>query len=166
MSRIAFFKNALAQTALDASQSQLIQTIQGQYTTLSTDVSAKASAQSVTDLTSIVASKANLSALNTLSDNVALKANSNVVATLQTLVDSKASELSVAAVSDAVALKASASTVSTLTNVVNTKVAQSIFDARINNEAVFYEAVSASIHFQTASGVELDYVTLGLLPPA
>ncbi len=164
MSRIAFFKNALAQTALDASQSQLIQTIQGQYSTLSADVSAKASTQSVTDLTNVVSGKANTSALNTLNDSVLLKASAGVVATLQNLVDTKASVDSVTAVNDAVLLRATQATVSNLSTIVDGKVGQSVYDARVSNEAVFYGSVKESIHFVDANGVELNYTALGLVP--
>lgn len=163
MSRIAYFKG-LNQTGLDESQSALIQSIQGQYTTLSSDVSAKASAQSVTDLTSIVSGKASTSALSTLNDQVLLKASSGVVSTLQDLVDTKASVASVTAVNDAVNLRASQAMVTNLSTIVDGKVGQSVYDARVANEAVFFGSVKASIHLVDAGNVELNYVALGLVP--
>lgn len=164
MSRIAFFRNSVAQAGLDASQNQLINTLSGQYALLSSEVLAKASAQSVTDLTNDVSGKASTAALNNLTAQVLLKASSGTVADLQTLVNSKASSDSVTAVNDAVLLRATQTTVANLSNVVDGKVGQSVYNSRIANEAIFFEAVNASISLQTPNNVDINYVALGLIP--
>ena len=48
--------------------------------------------------------------------------------------------------------------------VIATKLASSVYDARIVNEAVFFDSVKNSIVFNDAAGVELDYAALGLVP--
>lgn len=146
MSRIAYFKG-INQTALDETQNALIGTIQGQYASLSTEVGTKASASALSALSSDVATKATASALNALS----------------VVVDAKAEASALTALSGVVDTKASASALTVVSNAVNTKLPQSTYDARLASEAVFYESVQASIALVDESGVELDYVALGLV---
>jgi hypothetical protein len=78
-------------------------------------------------------------------------------------------------VTTALALKADSSAVSTVatalaqevtdrTNAVALKLATSVYDARVVNEAVFFDSVANSIVLQDANGTELNYVALGLVP--
>jgi hypothetical protein len=105
--------------------------------TLSGQIASKAD---LTALTSGLAQKADISALNS---GLALKANCTdldiIVSSLdQSIIDAQ--------------------------NAIDTKLNISVYDARVVNEAVFFDSVANSIVLQDASGVELNYVALGLVP--
>ena len=179
MSRIAYFKNALAQTDLDAGQTQLISTLTGQYATLSQTVASKADLSAHSALSATVDSKASSQDLTALNIVVNGKASQSQVSAISETVDSKASSQSVVDLTAIVTTKAPTSSLVSLSSSVNDKLVlramatdlttlENTYNARIVNEAVFFGSVKESIHFADANGVELDYVALGLVvaPPA
>ena len=94
--------------------------------------------------------------LNSLSGQIATKADSSTVtAGLAQKADSSA----VSTVATALAQE-----VTDRTNADALKLATSVYNARIVNEAVFFDSVANSIVLQDANGAELDYVALGLVP--
>ena len=172
MSRVSYFKNVNPTIGLDATQNQMLNTLQGQIAT-----KAEASA-----LTSGLAQKADSSAV---SYSLASKADASVVSTLSADLASEVADRKTAiadevsardgavvalglAVDAQLATKTNIGAVQDKFNQVNgviaTKLASSIYDARIVNEAVFFDSVKNSIVFNDAAGVELDYAALGLVP--
>ena len=106
--------------------------------------------------------------LNSLSGLIATKAEqADLTSGLAGKADSSAvtfalsSKADTSAVTSSLALKADTSAV---TSGLASKVNTSVYDARIVNEAVFFDSVANSIVLQDASGVELNYVALGLVP--
>ena len=161
MSRVAYFKNVNPTVGLDASQNQMLNTLQGQIATkaeqadLTAGLAQKADSSS---MTFALSAKADVSAVSTLSADLA----SEVVAR-----ESAVSDLSVA-VDAKLDTKAGAGAVQTqfsqVNGVIATKLATSVYDARVVNEAVFFDSVANSIVLNDASGVELNYIALGLVP--
>jgi hypothetical protein len=146
--RNAYFKN-VNQSVVDASQNE----------TLNTLINQVASKAEQADLTSGLAQKADSSAVT-----YALSGKADV-GSVTTLASDLVSEVSAregaivtlsASVDDKLALKASVASVAT-------KLATSVYDARIVNEAVFYDSVKNSISLLDVNNVELDYVALGLV---
>jgi hypothetical protein len=142
MSRLAYFKNVNPSVGLDATQNQMLNTLSGQIAT-------KADSS---DLTAGLAQKADSSAVT-----YALSAKADV-STVNSALSLKADSSAVSTVATALAQE-----VTDRTNAVASKLATSVYDARIVNEAVFFDSVSNSILLQDANGAELNYVALGLV---
>ena len=140
--RIAYFKN-VNQSVVDASQNETLNTLINQ-------VASKADASA---LTSGLAQKADSSAVTY---GLALKADSSAVTSALAL---KADSSAVSTVATALAQE-----VTDRTNADALKLATSVYNARIVNEAVFFDSVANSIVLQDANGAELNYVALGLVP--
>ena len=161
MSRVAYFKNVNPTVGLDASQNQMLNTLQGQIATkaeqadLTAGLAQKADSSS---MTFALSSKADVSTVSTLSADLASEvvARESAVSDLSVAVDAKlATKTNIGAVQDKFAQ---------VEGVIATKLATSVYDARIVNEAVFFDSVKNSIVFNDAAGVELDYAALGLVP--
>lgn len=140
--RIAYFKN-VNQSVVDASQNETLNTLINQ-------VASKADASA---LTSGLAQKADSSAVTY---GLALKADSSAVTSALAL---KADSSAVSTVATALAQE-----VTDRTNADALKLATSVYNARIVNEAVFFDSVANSIVLQDVNGAELNYVALGLVP--
>ena len=142
MSRLAYFKNVNPSVGLDATQNQMLNSLSGQIATkadataLTAGLAQKADSSAVTYALS---AKADVSTVNSA---LAGKADSSAISTLSTSLAQEVIDRQAA-----VALK----------------LATSVFDARIVNEAVFFDSVSNSILLQDANGAELNYVALGLV---
>ena len=176
MSRTAYFKNVNPTVGLDASQNQMLVTLSGQIATkaeqadLTSGLANKADSSAVTYALS---SKADVSAVTSLSANLASEviAREGAVSDLSVAVDDKLAlkavkatvDASVSALGQLITATSDSLTVS-IDNLANTKLATSVYDARIVNEAVFFDSVKNSIVFNDAAGVELDYAALGLVP--
>ena len=149
MSRTAYFKNVNPTVGLDASQNQMLVTLSGQIATKAEQADLTAGLANKADSSAVtyaLSSKADASAVTSLSANLASEVSAR---------ESAVSDLSVA-VDDKLALKASVASVAA-------KLATSVYDARIVNEAVFFDSVKNSLFLADGAGVELDYVTLGLV---
>ena len=142
MSRLAYFKNVNPSVGLDATQNQMLNTLSGQIATkadataLTAGLAQKADSSAVTYALS---AKADVSTVNSA---LAGKADSSAISTLSTSLAQEVIDRQAA-----VALK----------------LATTVYDARIVNEAVFFDSVSNSILLQDANGAELNYVALGLV---
>ena len=142
MSRLAYFKNVNPSVGLDATQNQMLNSLSGQIATkadataLTAGLAQKADSSAVTYALS---AKADVSTVNSA---LAGKADSSAISTLSTSLAQEVIDRQAA-----VALK----------------LATSVYDARIVNEAVFFDSVSNSILLQDANGAELNYVALGLV---
>ena len=149
MSRTAYFKNVNPTVGLDASQNQMLVTLSGQIATKAEQADLTAGLANKADSSAVtyaLSSKADASAVTSLSANLASEVSAR---------EGAVSDLSVA-VDDKLALKASVASVAT-------KLATSVYDARVVNEAVFFDSVKNSLFLADGAGVELDYVTLGLV---
>ena len=184
MSRLAYFKNVTPSVGLDATQNQMLNTLSGQIATkadasaLTSGLAQKADSSAVTYALSV---KADTSVVNSA---LALKADSSAVSTLSTALGQE-----VVARQNADALKADqvfvdgaignlitsieavqqtdtglAQSIDNVSSNLLSKLDTSVFDARVVNEAVFFDSVSNSIVLQDANGTELNYVALGLVP--
>jgi hypothetical protein len=176
MSRVSYFKNVNPTIGLDATQNQMLNTLQGQIASkaeasaLTSGLAQKADSSAVTYALS---SKADASAVTSLSANLASEviAREGAVSDLSVAVDDKLAlkavkatvDASVSALGQLITATSDSLTVS-IDNLANTKLATSVYDARIVNEAVFFDSVKNSIVFNDAAGVELDYAALGLVP--
>ena len=165
MSRVSYFKNVNPTIGLDATQNQMLNTLSGQ-------IASKAEASA---LTSGLAQKADSSAV---SYSLASKADAAVVSTLSADLASEVADRK-SAIADEVSArdgavvalglavdvkldtKAGVGAVqdkfTQVNGVIATKLASSVYNARIVNEAVFFDSVKNSIVFNDAAGVELDY---------
>ena len=149
MSRTAYFKNVNPTVGLDASQNQMLNTLSGQSATKAEQADLTAGLANKADSSAVtyaLSSKADASVVTSLSADLASEVGAR---------ESAVSDLSVA-VDDKLALKASVASVAA-------KLATSVYDARIVNEAVFFDSVKNSLFLADGAGVELDYVTLGLV---
>ena len=149
MSRTAYFKNINPTFGLDASQNQMLVTLKGQIATKAEQADLTAGLANKADSSAVtyaLSSKADASAVTSLSADLASEVSAR---------EGAVSDLSVA-VDDKLALKASVASVAA-------KLATSVYDARIVNEAVFFDSVKNSLFLADASGNEIDYVTLGLV---
>ena len=141
--RLAYFKNVSPTVGLDATQNQMLNTLSGQIATkadasaLTSGLAQKADSSAVTYALS---AKADTSVVNSA---LALKADSSAISTLSTSLAQEVTERQ---------------------NAVALKLATSVYDARVVNEAVFFDSVSNSIVLQDVNGAELNYVALGLVP--
>lgn len=168
-SRLSYFKNVNPTIGLDFDQNQMLNSLSGLIATKAAQA----------DLVSGLAAKADAS---TVAVSLAAKADKTYVDSQDALkaaityVDSQdALKADAAATATALSAKASQNTVDALTNTVltkadktyvdsqdATKLAVSVHNSRVANEAVFFDAVKNSIYLADASGVEIDYTTLGL----
>ena len=159
MSRVSYFKNVNPSVGLDATQNQMLVTLSGQIATKAeaSDVTAglaqKADSSAVTFALS---AKAETSVVNSA---LALKADASTVSTISTALAQEVIDRQAADV-----LKANQSALDTANTAIASKVASSVYNARVVNEAVFFDSVANSIVLQDAQGVELNYVALGLVP--
>ena len=155
MSRLAYFKNVTPSVGLDATQNQMLNSLSGliaskaEQADLTSGLAQKADS---TALTYALSSKADTSAVNSA---LASKADTSSVNS------ALADKADISVVNSALADKADKTTVGIS---LASKLATSVYDARVVNEAVFFDSVSNSIVLQDASGVELNYVALGLVP--
>jgi hypothetical protein len=180
MSRVAYFKG-LNQTGLDEAQSALITTLQGQYSTLSTAVSAKAEKSYVdnnlvlkadvtavalkansADVSSALSAKADASSVN---DALALKADSSALVSEVATINA-----SLSTVNSSLANKANSSEITTLNNSIGAvnvtlanKLDASVHTARVANELQFFDAFKEVVYLSNANNTaEFDYEGLGL----
>ena len=142
MSRLAYFKNVNPSVGLDATQNQMLNSLSGQIATKA----------DTTALTAGLAQKADSSAVT-----YALSAKADV-STVNSALAGKADTSAVSTVATALAQE-----VIDRQAAVALKLATTVYDARIVNEAVFFDSVSNSILLQDANGAELNYVALGLV---
>ena len=175
MSRVAYFKNVNPTVGLDATQNQMLNTLSGQIATKASQA----------DLTSGLAQKADSSAVTYQIDAVNTSLASKVsTADFNSIVNLKASQADLTSglalkadsttVDSALALKADTSVVdsalatkadkTTVGLSLASKLDTSVHNARVVNEAVFFDSVANSITLLDANGVELNYVSLGLVP--
>jgi hypothetical protein len=139
MSRIAYFKNVNPTVGLDATQNQMLNTLQGQ-----------------------IATKAEQAALTAVDDKVALKADSTAVDAGLALKASQ-NDFSVFLNQTVATLTAQNNNINNILGVaLPSKLNKSVHDARIINEAGFFDSVKNSILLNDAAGNELNYVALGL----
>ena len=175
MSRIAYFKNVNPTFGLDASQNQMLVTLKGQIATKAEQADLTAGLANKADSSAVtyaLSSKADASAVTSLSADLASEvgARDSAIVALSVAVDEKLAlkavkatvDASVAALSQSIVATSDSLTVS-IDNLSNTKLASSVYDARIVNEAVFFDSVKNSLFLADASGNEIDYVTLGLV---
>ena len=155
--RTAYFKN-VSQAVIDASQNDTLNTLINQLASkaeqadLTSGLANKADSSAVTYALS---SKADASAVTSLSADLAseVSAREGAVSDLSVAVDAKLdTKAGVGAVQDKF---------NQVNGVIATKLASSVYDARIVNEAVFFDSVKNSLFLADASGNEIDYVTLG-----
>ena len=160
MSRTAYFKNVNPTVGLDASQNQMLVTLSGQIATKAEQADLTAGLANKADSSAVtyaLSSKADASAVTSLSADLASEvgAREGAVSDLSVAVDAKlATKTNIGAVQDKFAQ---------VEGVIATKLASSVYDARIVNEAVFFDSVKNSLFLADASGNEIDYVTLGLV---
>ena len=159
MSRLAYFKNVNPTIGLDATQNQMLNTLSGQIATKA-DTSALTAGLALkadsTDLTFALSAKAETSVVNSA---LALKADASTVSTISTALAQEVIDRQAADV-----LKANQSALDTANTAIASKVATSVYNARVVNEAVFFDSVANSIVLLDSNNVELNYVALGLVP--
>ena len=155
----AYFKN-VTQSVIDASQNESLNTLINQIASKAEQsalVSGLANKADSSAVTYGLASKADASVVTSLSADLAseVSAREGVVSDLSVSVDAKLdTKAGVGAVQDKF---------NQVNGVIATKLASSVYDARIVNEAVFFDSVKNSLFLADGAGVELDYVTLGLV---
>lgn len=167
VNRIAYFKS----TPNLATESYVATQITG----LTSELNSKALASDLADLESVVAGKADSSAVAglasvayvddevaTLNTSIGAKANASDLSTLETTVAGKASSATVSALATEVAGKASASDLSTG---LAGKLDVSVHDARVTNENNLFEALKDALFIESVAGsnTEFDYAGNGLL---
>ena len=142
MSRLAYFKNVNPSVGLDATQNQMLNSLSGQIATKADTTALTAGLAQKADSSAVTYALSAKADVSTVNSALAGKADSSAISTLSTSLAQEVIDRQAA-----VALK----------------LATSVYDARIVNEAVFFDSVSNSILLQDANGAELNYVALGLV---
>ena len=169
MSRVAYFKNVSPTVGLDATQNQMLNTLQGQIASkaeqadLVNGLSGKASNES---LIYQLSSKADTSVVNASLTSIK---DSLTNETSQRLAADTGLTLSIANANTAIQdtkndLNRMSADVTNVISGLSWTVDLSVYNARIVNEAVFFDSIANSIVLQDVNGAELNYVALGLVP--